>query len=165
MKKVAPILFSSALIILGLMIIITSFSMKSLVDVSVGPGDVPRILGFILVILSFMQLVTELRTYRSEKSDSADTKEGNKGFDYSLLKLPATVLLSISFVLVLDYLGFVISAMIYLFLQILVYSDNRRKKAILLYILISVVASLGIYLIFVYGFGLRLPNGILAGLL
>lgn len=164
MKKVAPILFSSALIILGLIIIITSFSMKSLVDVSVGPGAVPRVLGFILVILSFMQLVTELRKYRLEKSDSLEAKEGDKKFDYSLLKLPGTILLCISFVLALDHLGFVISAMIYLFLQILIYSDNRRKKAILLYILISVVASLGIYLIFVYGFGLRLSNGILAGL-
>lgn len=161
-KRLSSIVFCSVLIILGIVIWVSSYSMKSLVDVSVGPGDVPRVLGILLVGLSSVELFNEAKSY---KKDSAPVEsEGHRFLCWENMKLPVTVLLSVLFVLALEPVGFVISCVVYLFCQILVYSEDKSRKAVIFYAVLSLVCGIAIYSIFVYGFTLRLPNGILRGL-
>lgn len=162
MKRLSSIIFCSALIGLGVVIWISSYSMKSLVDVSVGPGDVPRILGILLVGLSSVELFNEAKSYKKDKPQVKS--EGRRLLCWENMKLPVTILLSVLFVLALEPVGFVISCVVYLFCQILVYSENKNKKAVIFYAVLSLVCGVAIYAIFVYGFTLRLPNGILRGL-
>jgi putative tricarboxylic transport membrane protein len=83
-----------------------------------------------------------------------------KGRRQVLVSVWSTIGLLIVYAVVLQYLGFILSTMLYLFVQMIVLAGERKTKYVTL-VLISVVASTGIYALFVYGLELMLPAGIL----
>lgn len=74
-----------------------------------------------------------------------------------------TFVLLIGYVGLLELVGFVIMSSIFIFLMTmwLLPKDQRNKKQIILTAIIAVVFASCVYLLFVKGFALTLPAGIL----
>ena len=75
----------------------------------------------------------------------------------------ATIAAFTVYVFVLSSVGFVISSIVYLFVQILILTpkEKRTPKGIALYAVLSVVFCAVVYVIFRFGLNVMLPAGIL----
>ena len=75
----------------------------------------------------------------------------------------ASLVLATIYVNILMPVGFIISTLLYLVLQITVLApdDKRTKKDLIKYAIITVVFTLVVYFLFRYGFKIILPQGIL----
>ncbi|MGI5987925.1 MAG: tripartite tricarboxylate transporter TctB family protein [Dysosmobacter sp.] len=118
----------------------------------------PRIVIAVMVILGgFLTYrgVVHAKQYVSEgKEEKTGLSQGNK----CVIQTLAALLL---YVVLLDPVGFILSTILYLFLQMVILSSKITKKNLVVFALISVVTSVAIYFLFTKAFYLMLPAGIL----
>jgi len=119
----------------------------------------PKVLAALLLGLSLVQIFSALRQLKRgvPTTREEELKKGYKGVVQSLLLFSA-------YVLVVEPLGFLISSVLYIFLQILVLCPPDKVRPVQ-FGFIALAASGGIYVIFRYGLNLMLPVGILEGLI
>lgn len=118
-------------------------------NTSISPFFLPKIMLVIIFVLSACRLAFSL------KSVSKDEEE--KKVRVPLISL-LTMALIVCYALSFKLLGFAISSSIYLFLQMLLLTHGKKRNWYLI-IGISVVASFGLYLLFVNVFNVMLPPG------
>ena len=92
-----------------------------------------------------------------DKSVSGKKKEG---VEFDKLGGIGTVVLMFSYMLALEPLGFILSSIIYLFLQITLMSNKNNRKLPLLAI-ISIVLPIAVSALFCYVIKMPLPKGII----
>lgn len=123
----------------------------------IGPDFMPTVIGVLILILALMLLFSSIKNFKAnaKKAESmpADTS------DYK--RVLASLVLVVIYVNILAPVGFILSTLGYLSLQILVLApDDRRKgKDILTYAVIDVVFVLIVFYLFRYGFKIVLPSG------
>ncbi len=157
----------------SIIIFIASFSIRKLVVSRIGAAFVPQLAAVLLGAFSTVVIVQALLSMRRKKAliaaaagSSVAPPTGTQpapatGEDRSGKRLVAvTIGLLILYAFLLDFAGFILSTAIYLFLQFVILTMNRKRN-FLLFALISAVVSIAIYAIFVYGFELMLPAGLL----
>ncbi|MDR7870467.1 MAG: tripartite tricarboxylate transporter TctB family protein [Tissierellaceae bacterium] len=145
-----------------------------LIDVDVlGGRFFPNILSIILGILGISLLITSLYKIKVDNNnidndveiieDSSTVVTKSYGKLKVLSRYPdiISIILLFIYTISMKYLGFIISSVIYLFLQMNVLSIYRKSKNYLLYGLVSVVVPIIVYYIFTQIFSLTLPEGIL----
>ena len=90
---------------------------------------------------------------RSRHPDTADYK-----------RVLFSLVASIVYVNVLSPIGFIISTLVYLFVQITILAPDahRTKKDLIQYLVIDVIFTFVVYFLFRYGFKIVLPAGIFA---
>ena len=116
----------------------------------------PRIIGIggcALSILLFVQSLLEER----KRDGGVDVKEEEMDPDDKTMSIK-TLLLMFLYILGLEYLGFVIMTLLYLFLQILVLTE-RDKWNYKKFLVIDLVFTFAVFVIFRYGFKMMLPTG------
>lgn len=115
----------------------------------------PIVLAAVLAVLSIALLAEGIRKVRNtgESDPAAEQK------DYACVL--ETFALSVVYVLLFQPLGFVLSSIVYLFFQIIVLSPKSKIRPVKI-LVVSVVASVVVYVIFRDGLTLMLPNGILS---
>jgi hypothetical protein len=125
-----------------------------------GPGFMPRLVGMIVIFLSAMLVFTTwwgMRRNPVEKKTS--DKMQTERYDYR------SILLSIAllglYMVTLEPAGFVLSSIVYLFLQMMIIANKPARKQLLLFVLISLIVPVVVNYIFVTVFSLLLPDGIL----
>ena len=133
-------------LIFGIFMFIQSLSIHSMMDKDVGSGFVPKI------VISAIKL---LLTFLSKKSEEA------KKSDEDIMGGLLTIVLLAIYVVLFKPLGFILSTFIYLFFQITLLSTEKNRNLILFGI-ISVVAPVVIYALFVYVIKMPLPTGLLS---
>ena len=121
-------------------------------------GFIPRIVGGMLVILSIVMTVSDFRKNRREPEEpsSSEKKESRN--------VLGTAVLLLVYIFLIEPLGFLIASTLYLFAQFLYLTDVqklRRPKTYLLYFVIALLVSAGIYYLFLNVFHLILPAGLL----
>ena len=117
-------------------------------------GDfMPKLLGIIWIGLSFLILVSDLK-------DSVHSKKVTAGIN--LKQFISTLALIFFYILIIEYLGFTISSIFYLFIQILIINPKKiqSRKVYIGYGLIALITPIAISLIFANLFYLILPRGI-----
>ena len=133
-----------------------------------GAALVPRILAGILIVCSISVIIGEILEKKAQKSASqpeqttqADEKKKPEiPSNYKAVVL--TLLALIGFAVLLGHIGFIASAALYLFFQIMLLSPNRKKpKTILTTIAVSAIFPVFINLLFFYAFRVMLPTGTL----
>lgn len=159
---------------------ISTFNIVGLTDVQLGADFMPKLTSIAIAITSIGLIVNGFRkgtetaataemienkenTYESIGEESRSMKEvGTKDSKKKLgyISLIFTVILMIGYLILLPILGFLIASILYLFLQMMLFSDWRSKK-IPLYLMISIVTSAFIYYVFRNLFYVMLPSGIL----
>jgi putative tricarboxylic transport membrane protein len=153
--KVADLIGGTVGASLGLFALWTAWHMPADVVMKIGPGFFPGILSGLLVLFSCVLLVRTLRGPEQPASEApATTGEGQVR---GLLTLVATV----AFVAVLEPLGFIPSAIVFLTLMMLVMGQRKPLPVLLAPTLVTV----GVWLVFEKLLHLSMPPGILEGLL
>ena len=135
----------------GIFMFANSLSINSIIPNEVGSGYVPKFLSIVIVIISVALLVLTL--LKKKLGSTEKTDEDIKGGVFTVMALAAYVLL-------FEFLGFLLSTALYLFVQITLLSNEKNRK-FLVFGIISIVVPLVIYGLFKALFHLPFPIGIL----
>lgn len=150
-------LFALVMFLFFLLVIIFAKDIRLLVvNTTVDARFWPRIIGIggcALSILLFVQSLLEER----KRDGGVDVKEEEMDPDDKTRSIK-TLLLMFLYILGLEYLGFVIMTLLYLFLQILVLTE-RDKWNYKKFLVIDLVFTFAVFVIFRYGFKMMLPTG------
>ena len=153
-NKTRDIICSLLFLILGIFMFSQALKITSIMGKDLGSGFMPKVIAVALVLTSLLKLIATF----FEKNPSEEEKENNnqdsKG---GLLTIGALLF----YVLTFEILGFIVSTTAYLFIQMLIFSDEKNRKS-LLFLTISVVFSIETYVLFVYLIQKPLPTGILS---
>ena len=138
------------------MLILASMLPKSKV-MAIGPDFMPTVIGILTLALSVILLIQTIGKLR--KGEEVTGEKDNSDYQPVL----ASLILATIYVNILMPVGFIISTLLYLVLQITVLApdDKRTKKDLIKYAIITVVFTLVVYFLFRYGFKIILPQGIL----
>ena len=107
-----------------------------------------------MCILGVLQLLAAWGQAPREDAAAAEA-----GPDY--LTVDKTLGLIVGYIAVLQWLGFPIATVAYLYLQFLVLTPHDHRVSHGRYLLIALCASVFIYVVFRHGFDLLLPAGLL----
>ena len=147
--------------------IVYAMQIPSIKRTSISPINsafLPTVLSVGMGVLTVFQVYNAVKKQRSEKADDGEEKTADSadGPDYGRAML--TLAASLLYVALLKPLGFVISSVLYLELQMCIMAQKERRRP-LKFLIISIVSVVVIYFVFHNLLQLMLPNGILTGIL
>lgn len=146
---------SALLIIYGLALIISGSGIKTLrLEGDMSSGFFPMLIGGTLVFLAICLLIN---TYIVDKKNGEIV---DKFFGENIKGGVLTIGAFVVYILIYNFVGFIISSVVYLFIQMLILSDKTNRKP-WLFALIAVVLPVLVYFLFTRGFSLLLPKGLL----
>ena len=120
----------------------------------------PTLLGVLLAILSVVCIAQGIRKMKaSDKEESG--KKGDKG---DVVAVVLTFAVIIGYTLIMPTLGFCLSTVIYLFLQMLILAP-KEKRNYLLFAIVAVVFTAIVFVAFRIGLQQLLPRGVIENLL
>lgn len=125
-----------------------------------GPGFMPRLVGLIVIFLSVMLVFTTwwgVRRNPGEKQTPGEVQGGRYNYRSIFLSIALLGL----YMVTLEPAGFILSSIVYLFLQMLIIANKPTRKQLLLFVVISLIVPIVVDYIFVTVFSLLLPDGIL----
>lgn len=117
----------------------------------------PTILGVLLAIVSIVCIVQGIKKMRSHDQEEAGEKT-------DVMTVVLTFAVIIGYIMIMQPLGFILSTVIYLFLQMLVLAP-ADKRNILLFAIISVAFTAFLFVAFRIGLTMMLPRGIIESLI
>lgn len=157
MKKYGDIIVAVFFILLSAAMIAMALQFPKSAIMEIGPDFMPIVVSSCTLVLGFVLLYLSLRKLRRADAAEQDVKDES---DYKRV--------SVSFALILVYvftmkpIGFIISTILYLPLQMLVLApeDKRKKKDVITVSAVSIIFTLVVFLLFRYGFKIVLPSGL-----
>lgn len=150
-NKQRDILCSVLFLVFGAFVFVQALPIKPVMGKDIGSGFMPKIIGASIIVIAVVKLVLTLISKASDAKASTD--DDLKGGLWTIAAL-------LAYVLLFDRLGFILSTALYLFVQILVLS-NEQNRNLKLFAAISVVTPVAIYALFVYVIKMPLPAGLL----
>ena len=133
----------------GIFLFVESMGIKHMMKNDVGSAFFPKVVAVAITGVSVIRLIMTLREPASERKKSNSDLKGGW----------LTIVLIAAYVMAFQPVGFIISTMVYLFLQILVLVP-KEKRSWPLTVIISVVSPIAIYALFTYAISSPLPKGI-----
>lgn len=122
----------------------------------------PRIVVGVMAVLGLLILVRGIKAARVSVSAEEDHADSSKGITTGTRCVIETLIAIFVYVFLMEPVGFLITTVLYLFVQMLILAPSPiTKKNYLLFAMISLISSIGIYLLFTRVFYLLLPAGIL----
>jgi putative tricarboxylic transport membrane protein len=166
MKKIdlyKDIILGIAVTILATGYFIGSFFIElRVLSTGVTAATIPRLLGvceFVLGILLTAKGIFSYRLYIRTRQFKAEEKEKPEKEDFSAV-LETSALL-IFYVVAFKPLGFIVSSIIFMFLEMIVVCPSNEKRDYKLFAIVSVATAFIVYFVFRYGFDQMLPTGIM----
>ena len=124
-----------------------------------GPDFMPKVVSSGMGILGILQLITGIRrSAAGEKSGEPEDKNEEDQPEY--LRVLLTVLAFGIYVFTMQSVGFLLTSVIYFFIQMMILSPKEKRRPVL-YAIISLVFTVAVYFIFRNGLNVMLPRGIL----
>ncbi len=159
-KKRVELLFAAFLLLVGIIVFVDASQLQSTYSKAdaIGPKAVPYIVSGILILSSIALGITVLRGNLAEGEEGEDVDLSQPSDWKVLIPLLGFFVLNL---LLINWAGWVISGTI-LFFGTAISLGSRRW---VLTLLISVVLALGTFYGFYLGLGIKLPAGILSGVL
>lgn len=152
-KKISEVVLSMILLIAG--IALWFASQKIEVGAAMGQGGdfMPKLCSTVWVLISALLLIFNITM----------KDEGEKTEGINLKGFFATLILLFVYVFMLKPVGFVISSIVYMLIQMLLFvpAVYRTKKNYILFVVLSVIVPVAVNALFVNVFSLILPTGIL----
>jgi len=147
--KKKGIITSVIFLVFSIVMVVFARQIKPMMQNDVGSGFFPTVIGFAMCAISVLRLVMAVREKEGEAKKSGDDIKG--GLE--------TLILVGAYCIVFSSVGFIISTIVYLFLQILILTP-AEKRSIPITIAISLIAPFVIYAMFVYLINTPLPKGL-----
>lgn len=156
---------------------ISTFSIVGLTEAQIGADFMPRLVSIAIAITSISIIVSGFRK-GTESAATAELERENNSEDSEQIELVEieenedskqergylsvvlAAVLMIVYLISIPLLGFLLASIVYLSLQMLMFSDWNVKK-IPMYLTVSIVTSAFVYYVFRYLFYVMLPVGIL----
>ena len=120
----------------------------------------PTLLGVILAVLSIVCIIQGIRRMKAP-DEAEETKKKGKG---DLMAVVLTFAVIIGYILVMPTLGFILSTILYLFLQMLILAPAEKRNYVL-FAIVAVVFTALVFVAFRVGLQQLLPRGIIENLL
>ena len=120
----------------------------------------PTLLGVLLAGLSVILIIQAVRKLRTAGGDTQKEKTDKGG----LLAIVLTFAVIIGYTLIMPPLGFCLSTIIYLFLQMLILAPSDKRKY-LQFAIVAVVFTAVVFVAFRVGLQMLLPRGVIESLL
>ena len=114
---------------------------------------IPTLLGILLAILSICLIYQGIRGMKKE--DGSPVQKMSK---VDLLSVALTFAAMVLYIIILPYLGFILSTMVFLFAQITILSP-KEKRNLLLFAIVAVVFTIIAFIAFRIGLSQMLPRG------
>lgn len=155
MKRYADVISGSVLALVGAIFLIETRNIQAIMKMEFGPKVMPRIISVLLIVLGVIIAGLGLHTAKTypEKSQSRNFHIEN------VTGVLLTAVCLVFYIIALQPLGFLATSIVFLFAQFAVLGGVAHKKRLLFYAIISIVVSIGIYLLFTRVFGVLLPAG------
>ena len=155
LKKYKEILIGIGFLIFSIFYIIVGLDIPIVGNQAIDAQAYPRLLGIILALLSLCLIFKGAKNLKNVGAD--ENTEVDKG---KVIRVLLTILCLAVYCALLRRVGFLIMSVLYVFCQILILTpkDMRNYKVTAI---ISIVFPIVVYAIFLYGFKLMLPQGIL----
>ncbi len=161
--KINKGIFSGAIFtVFGLGYLIASAYIPTLTLLkTLGADFMPRIYGFIMLFLGIAQLSIEFKKAISQQAaDNPDSRTAVKRMQKEdKLNILYTFLAIFLYVVLMKYLGFILSSVFYFIAQAIILTPAGVKKKYVLFTLIGVTASLFAFFLFRNVFHINLPTG------
>ena len=119
----------------------------------------PKLLGMLLAILSVLCIIQGIKKVRP--ADEGEKKKADKG---DIMAVTLTFSVIIGYTLILPTLGFCLSTVIYLFLQMNVLAPKEKRNYVL-FAIVAVVFTAFVFVAFRVGLQQLLPRGIIESLI
>lgn len=131
---------------------------------------VPILLGVLLAILSVLCIIEgihKMKKYGTTIVSKKAKQAHNKEVALDSFAVIATFALMLLYAMGLSRLGFCLSTMLYLFLQISLLAPTAKhsKRSFIIYAVVAVVFTMAIFFIFRFGLSMLLPRGVIEALL
>ncbi|MBQ8081997.1 MAG: tripartite tricarboxylate transporter TctB family protein [Clostridia bacterium] len=120
---------------------------------------IPTLLGVVLGVLSILLILQGIRKLRA-----AGEVQGEKMSRVDLLSVTLTFAAMVLYIVLLPNLGFILSTIIFLFLQITILAPTEKRN-LLLFAVIAVVFTALVFVAFRIGLSQLLPRGPIEALL
>lgn len=152
-KRQRDLLCSVLFLGFGIFVFVQSLPIQPIMEKDLGSGFMPRVVAVAIIAVAALKLVLSLL----DKEAGAEKRERSGDLKGGI----ATILALTGYAVLFDTLGFILATALYLFAQIFILSGKEHRN-IKVTILISVVAPVVIYALFVYAIKMPLPTGILS---
>ncbi|GGJ80448.1 tripartite tricarboxylate transporter TctB family protein [Pseudomonas matsuisoli] len=136
-----------------------SLDVKDFGSIGVGASFVPKLTA-VLFLLVGLALIGGAFAASKTSDVPADAKPEGEQTTGGIGAVALSVVLMAGYVAALDAVGFMISSVVYVFLQILILCKQHRRRY-LMFALTSVVPAVALYYLFVDVFDISLPAGVL----
>lgn len=121
----------------------------------------PTLLGILLAILSVFCIIQGIRSMKAPDEKEGNAKKLAKG---DVMAVVFTFAVIIGYILIMPLLGFILSTIIYLFLQMLILSPAEKRNYVL-FAIVAVVFTAIVFVAFRIGLQQLLPRGVIESLL
>lgn len=168
--KRSDFVFGVIFILIGIVLYISTFDIRVMGgwSLSIGSEFLPKIsagamitLGLLIALLSLKR--KDIRNnqpgYIEAETEIESEQAASKNHLPKRDVIISIVLIAV-YIALMDYIGFVLSTIIYLPIQMGLLAPKGEKKYVK-FSIIAVTSSVVVFLLFVYVFNLRLPQGIL----
>lgn len=152
-KKLSEVVVNFVLVLIGAALWVSAQSIAAGAAMGQGGDFMPKLCSTIWVCISGLLLVFSL--FMPDGKEKADM--------VSVKGLLITMVLLFLYVLLLKPVGFVITSVLYMFIQmeLFVPAEYRSKKNHIIFAVVSVILPIGVNALFANVFSLILPTGIL----
>ena len=121
----------------------------------------PTLLGVLLAVLSVFCIIQGIRKLMAPDNKEEKAKKLDRG---DLMAVILTFAVIIGYILIMPLLGFILSTVIYLFLQMLILAPADKRNYVL-FAIVAVVFTALVFVAFRIGLQQLLPRGIIENLL
>ena len=157
-KKYGDIVVGVFFMVLGALLVILAQALPKSKVMEIGPDFMPTVIGSVTFILAAILTFLSIKNFKMHGKELEHAEIPD--CDYK--RVISSIILVLIYVFALQPVGFIISTLVFLLLQMLVLSpdDERDKKHIIILAVIDIVFTMVVFFLFRYGFKIVLPAGI-----
>lgn len=157
-KKYGDIVVSIFFMALSAVMIYAAMLLPKSTVMEIGPDFMPTVVGIATLIMSAALLIISLKGLKARAAEA----EANPPAQCDYKRMLLSLILILIYVFALKPVGFIITTLVYLPIQmyVLADADHRSKKDIIMLLVIDVVFTIAVFFLFRYGFKIVLPQGI-----
>lgn len=156
-KKYGDIVVGVFFMVLGAVLYLAAAALPKSAVMDIGPDFMPKVVAILVFVLALVLTIQSLVGLKDKKIDPDSIPK----CDYR--RVITSIILVLIYVFTMQPVGFIVTTLVYLPLQMLVLSpnDQRGPKNIAVLVVIDVIFTLAVYSLFRYAFMIMLPRGIL----
>ena len=155
LRKYGNIIVGVFFMLLSAALITLALQLPKSAVMDIGPDFMPLVIGCVTLGIAALLTFLNVKNFKLhlEELESAEPEE----CDYR--RVAYSFVVTVVYVLILQPVGFIISTIVYLPLQMMILAPVGKRNPVIL-VVISVIFTLVVFALFRYGFKIVLPAGI-----